>query len=116
VAPTPGTPVAELQLNEPAAWDFNAVASSIHDERVVDVMEELVKFKLLTRDVAPYPVDRYSERRESAEELSKRVNLRSILEAIFIFLAATAFESFIPTLAQLSHPHRSPLRRRMHSG
>jgi arsenic resistance protein ArsH len=47
-------------------------------ERVVDVMEELVKFTLLTRDIAPYLVDRYSERRESAEELSKRVDLRSI--------------------------------------
>ncbi len=47
-------------------------------ERVVDVMEELVKFTLLTRDVASYLVDRYSERRENAEELSKRVNLRSI--------------------------------------
>jgi arsenical resistance protein ArsH len=51
---------------------------SAYYERVVDVMEELVKFTLLTRDVAPYLVDRYSERRESAEELSKRVNLRSI--------------------------------------
>ena len=47
-------------------------------DRVVDVMEELVKFTLLTRDVAPYLVDRYSERRESADELSKRVNQRSI--------------------------------------
>jgi arsenic resistance protein ArsH len=47
-------------------------------ERVADVMEELMKFALLTRDVAAYLVDRYSERRESAEELSKRVNLRSI--------------------------------------
>jgi len=47
-------------------------------ERVVDVMEELVKFTLLTRDVAPYLVDRYSERRESAAEMSKRVNQRSI--------------------------------------
>ncbi len=47
-------------------------------ERVVDVMEELVKFTLLTRDVAPYLVDRYSERKENAEELSKRVNQRSI--------------------------------------
>jgi len=37
-------------------------------------MEELIKFTLLTRDVAPYLVDRYSERRESAEEMSKRVN------------------------------------------
>ena len=47
-------------------------------ERVVDVMEELVKFTLLTRDCAGYLVDRYSERRESAEALSRRVNLRSI--------------------------------------
>jgi arsenic resistance protein ArsH len=51
--------------------------SSYYD-RVVDVMEELMKFTLLTRDVAPYLVDRYSERRESAEALSKRVNQRSI--------------------------------------
>ncbi|MBK6854595.1 MAG: arsenical resistance protein ArsH [Burkholderiales bacterium] len=47
-------------------------------ERVVDVMEELVKFTLLTRDVAPYLVDRYSERRESAEALSRRVNQQVI--------------------------------------
>ena len=51
---------------------------SAYYERVVDVMEELVKFTLLTRDVAPYLVDRYSERRESADDLSKRVNQRSI--------------------------------------
>lgn len=47
-------------------------------ERVVDVMEELVKFTLLTRDCAGYLVDRYSERRESAEALSLRVHQRSI--------------------------------------
>jgi arsenic resistance protein ArsH len=47
-------------------------------ERVVDVMEELMKFTLLTRDVAPYLVDRYSERRESAAELSRRVNQRAL--------------------------------------
>lgn len=47
-------------------------------ERLVDVMEELMKFTLLTRDVAGHLVDRYSERRESAEALSKRVNQRVI--------------------------------------
>lgn len=47
-------------------------------DRVVDVMEELMKFTLLTRDVAPYLVNRYSERKESDEELSRRVNQRDI--------------------------------------
>ena len=47
-------------------------------DRVVDVMEELMKFTLLTRDVAPYLVDRYSERRESVAALAKRLDQRSI--------------------------------------
>ncbi len=47
--------------------------SSFYD-RLVDVMEELVKFTLLTRGISDYLVDRYSERKETAEALSKRVN------------------------------------------
>ncbi|MBB4303508.1 arsenic resistance protein ArsH [Rhodobium orientis] len=58
--------------------DDNRMKPSAYYDRIVDVMEELVKFTLLTRDVAPYLVDRFSERKESAEELSRRVNQRAI--------------------------------------
>ena len=51
--------------------------SSFYD-RIVDVMEELVKFTLLTRESSAYLTDRYSERRESAAEVSKRVSQRSM--------------------------------------
>ncbi|MCW9298752.1 NAD(P)H-dependent oxidoreductase, partial [Klebsiella pneumoniae] len=47
-------------------------------DRIVDVMEELMKFTLLTREYAAYLVDRYSERKESAEALSRRVNQSKI--------------------------------------
>lgn len=46
--------------------------------RVVDVCEELVKFTWLTRGRSTYLTDRYSERVESAEELSQRVNQKSL--------------------------------------
>jgi arsenic resistance protein ArsH len=36
--------------------------SSYYD-RLVDVMEELLKFTLLTRDISGHLVDRYSERK-----------------------------------------------------
>jgi arsenic resistance protein ArsH len=58
--------------------DAGRMKPSAYYDRVVDVMEELVKFTLLTRDIGPYLVDRYSERKESAAEMSKRVNQRSL--------------------------------------
>ncbi len=45
--------------------------SSYYD-RVVDVMEELVKFTILTRDISPLLLDRYSERKGSAEVSSSK--------------------------------------------
>ena len=58
--------------------DVGRMKPSAYYDRVVDVMEELVKFTLLTRDVSPYLVDRYSERKESSDELTKRVNQLAI--------------------------------------
>ncbi|MEQ8432891.1 MAG: arsenical resistance protein ArsH [Oceanicaulis sp.] len=66
-------PKAFLEFDE----DDRMKPSALYD-RVVDVMEELVKFTLLTRDSAGYLVDRYSERKESADQLSSRVNQRSL--------------------------------------
>ena len=57
--------------------DDDRIKPSPYYDRIVGVMEELVKFTLLTRDRADYLVDRYSQRKESAGELSKRVNQRS---------------------------------------
>lgn len=57
--------------------DDNRMKPSSYYDRLVDVIEELVKFTWLTRDVSPYLVDRFSERKESAEELARRLNLSS---------------------------------------
>lgn len=47
---------------------------SAYYDRLVDVMDELIKFTLLTRDAVPWLTNRYSERVESAAALAARVN------------------------------------------
>lgn len=66
------TPKAFLEFD-----DEGRMKPSPYYNRMVDVMEELVKFTLLTRDTKDYMVDRYSERIESGEALIKRVNENS---------------------------------------
>ena len=58
--------------------DNGRMKPSGYYNRIVDVMEELIKFTLLVRDNSHYLVDRYSERVESAEQLMTRVNQRSL--------------------------------------
>ena len=47
--------------------DEGRMRPSAYYDRIVDVMEELFKFTLLTRDRADYLVSRYSERKDAAE-------------------------------------------------
>jgi arsenic resistance protein ArsH len=54
--------------------EFDRMKPSSYYDRLVDVMEELVKFTLLTRDIAPYLTDRYSERKETAAKLAERMS------------------------------------------
>ncbi|WP_286238557.1 arsenical resistance protein ArsH [Neptuniibacter halophilus] len=61
--------------------DQDRMKPSSYYDRIVDVMEELMKFTLLTRGCGDYLTQRYSERVESAEQLSARVNQRSIQES-----------------------------------
>jgi len=70
------------QSSIPKAWlefdDTGQLPAGPFYNRVVDVMEELVKFTWLVRGRADYLVDRYSERVESTEEVHKRVSLKSL--------------------------------------
>ena len=70
------------QSSVPKAWlefdDDGRMKPSSYYNRVVDVMEELMKFTIMTRDRSAYLTDRYSERVESVEEVHKRVSLKSI--------------------------------------
>ena len=78
-----GTPFLLLVLLSTIAtlwisWQLDGGAAAVNEagrmrpssyyDRIVDVMEELVKFTLLTRDLSGFLTDRYSERKESAED------------------------------------------------
>ena len=70
------------QSSVPKAWmefddDDRMKPSSFYD-RIVDVMEELVKFTLLTRGSKDYFVDRYSERKESEAAFRARIDQRAM--------------------------------------
>lgn len=58
--------------------DEGRMKPSPYYNRIVDVMEELMKFTLLLRDKKDYFVDRYSERVETAEQVSQRVNQKTL--------------------------------------
>jgi|SRR5690606_24623348 len=66
------------QSSVPKAWqqfdDDNRMKPSALYDRIVDVMEELVKFTLLTRDIKDHLVDRYSERTESLAQFKQRLD------------------------------------------
>ncbi len=69
------------QSSVPKAWlefdDNNRMKPSSLYDRIVDVMEELVKFTLMTRDIKDHLVDRYSERKEDLAAFKKRISQRA---------------------------------------
>ena len=69
------------QSSIPKAWlEFDSegrLPEGPFYRRIVDVMEELVKFTWLVRGRADYLVDRYSERVESVEQVHQRVSNKS---------------------------------------
>jgi arsenic resistance protein ArsH len=62
----------------PILFSAGRMKPSPYYERLIDVMEELMKFTFLTRDVAGHLTDRYSERKKSAAKLEQRVELKAI--------------------------------------
>lgn len=55
--------------------EFNedgTMKSSSYRDRVVDVMEELMRFTYLTRDISGFLVDRYSERKEAENDAARK--------------------------------------------
>ncbi|MGB1235313.1 MAG: arsenical resistance protein ArsH [Planktomarina sp.] len=57
-----------------AEFDKGRMKPSPYYNRIVDVMEELARFTVMTRGRADMLVDRYSERLETAEQVHKRMN------------------------------------------
>lgn len=70
------------QSSLPKAWlEFDSAGRlppGPYYNRIVDVMEELVKFTWLVRGRASYLVDRYSERVETVEDVHKRVSSKNL--------------------------------------
>ncbi|MEM8627170.1 MAG: arsenical resistance protein ArsH [Pseudomonadota bacterium] len=70
------------QSSVPKAFNEFDEAGRMHASpyfnRLVDVLEELVKFTWMVRGRGAYLVDRYSERVESAAQLSARVNQKDM--------------------------------------
>ncbi len=70
------------QSSVPKAWqefdEEGRMKPSAWYDRIVDVAEELFKITLILKSHTPYLADRYSERKESHQELSSRVNQHKI--------------------------------------
>jgi arsenic resistance protein ArsH len=56
--------------------------TSSYYDRVVDVIEEQVKFMLLTRHRSDYPTDRYRGRKETTAKEAKRLTVQAISHEI----------------------------------
>ncbi len=82
-------------------------SSALYD-RIVDVMEELVKFTLLTRGRSSYLTDRYSERKETADASlrglicpQRRDSHQTVMETSLAFQLNSGIREIWNTIAPL---------------
>lgn len=71
--------------------DAGRMLPSPYYDRIVDVMEELMKFTLLTRSGSAYLTDRYSERKETQAQVAEESAARNgSLQGAHLIVAARA--------------------------
>ncbi|MGH7836495.1 MAG: arsenical resistance protein ArsH [Candidatus Binataceae bacterium] len=67
-----------IPIQSSVANEAGRMRPSPYFDRLVDAMEDVMKFTYLTRGTSDFLTNRYSERKEKAEELSAQAGLKAV--------------------------------------